>query len=307
MQKIKAISYNILQSIYKSFCEGATSEYLSLCYRKQANYRDSTINYICNHDEKLEYSKSFNNISYFIEKYCGLNHLNIEGNLKLRDYQVEILEGLLNNRFTIINGSRQSGVSLINKCYMVYNIVFKQNRTYGILTEKHQVSRKFFKDVLGIYSTLPFHMQPGIIRKTNSYVEFENGVIITSMPIHNSKYISSNKYKIINGTLIPHEIIGLDYGFFSNKNSYLLDNIIPKIIKESSSKIILSTTGSSKNSYINKLYNNASREETDPFKNKIFKAYNIPWYIVPGRNLEWYNKQILMYGKDIFDREYNNI
>ena len=65
------------------------------------------------HEEQQEYIRCALDIHYFTEKYCKTK---IEdgsvGSIKLRDYQEEILDNFVKNRFNILMAARQSG-----KCF----------------------------------------------------------------------------------------------------------------------------------------------------------------------------------------------
>jgi hypothetical protein len=49
-------------------------------------------------------------IEYFAEKYCKIkNELGRVSSIRLRDYQIDILNMIMDNRFTILNAARQIG------------------------------------------------------------------------------------------------------------------------------------------------------------------------------------------------------
>jgi serine protease inhibitor ecotin len=70
-------------------------------------------------EEQEEYIKCALDIDYFVEKYCKVKREDGSvGNIKLRDYQAEILENFVNNRFNILMASRQVG-----KCFSFNTII----------------------------------------------------------------------------------------------------------------------------------------------------------------------------------------
>ncbi len=69
-------------------------------------------------EEQAEYVRCAIDIQYFTEQYCKTKREDGSvGPIKLRDYQEEILENFVNNRFNILMASRQVGKcnSLITK------------------------------------------------------------------------------------------------------------------------------------------------------------------------------------------------
>ena len=70
-------------------------------------------------EEQEEYIKCALDIDHFVEKYCMVKREDGSiGNITLRDYQAEILENFVNNRFNILMASRQIG-----KCFSFNTII----------------------------------------------------------------------------------------------------------------------------------------------------------------------------------------
>ena len=61
-------------------------------------------------EEQEEYVKCALDVHYFIEKYCKTKREDGSiGEIKLRDYQEEILDNFVDNRYNILMASRQCG------------------------------------------------------------------------------------------------------------------------------------------------------------------------------------------------------
>jgi hypothetical protein len=70
-------------------------------------------------DEQQEYVRCALDVHYFVEKYCKVKREDGSiGSIKLRDYQKEILDNFVNNRFNILMASRQVG-----KCFSFNTII----------------------------------------------------------------------------------------------------------------------------------------------------------------------------------------
>ncbi len=64
-------------------------------------------------EEQQEYIRCALDVHYFVEKYCKVKREDGSvGSIFLRDYQKEILDNFVNNRFNILMASRQVG-----KCF----------------------------------------------------------------------------------------------------------------------------------------------------------------------------------------------
>lgn len=82
-------------------------------------------------EEQDEYIKCAVDINYFAEKYCKIKlEDGSTNNMRLRDYQKEILDLFNNNRFSILLASRQIG-----KC-------FEQTSTILIYNDNGEVVKK---------------------------------------------------------------------------------------------------------------------------------------------------------------------
>lgn len=83
-------------------------------------------------EEQMEYIRCAMDIHYFTEKYCRVKTEDGSvGPIKLRDYQKEILDNFVNNRFNILLASRQVG-----KCNsLITNVLCKITSSDGFSKE----------------------------------------------------------------------------------------------------------------------------------------------------------------------------
>ena len=79
----------------------------------EVGIRRSSVSFRMNPEEQQEYIRCAIDIHYFTEKYCKTKREDGSvGSIQLRDYQKEILDNFINNRFNILMASRQVG-----KCF----------------------------------------------------------------------------------------------------------------------------------------------------------------------------------------------
>lgn len=79
-------------------------------YQNEVGLRKPGVVYRMSKEEQMEYIKCATDVHYFVEKYCKVK--SEDGSVKaitLRDYQKEILDNFVNNRFNILMASRQVG------------------------------------------------------------------------------------------------------------------------------------------------------------------------------------------------------
>lgn len=104
-------------------------------------------------EEQEEYIKCALDINHFTEKYCKVKTDDGSiGNIKLRDYQEDILNNFTNNRFNILMASRQVG-----KCFELITSVLRLDTSSNTLT-KVPLYKLYFshKKKLSFYDKLKY-------------------------------------------------------------------------------------------------------------------------------------------------------
>lgn len=89
----------------------------------EVGLRRSGVTFKMTPEEQEEYVKCALDIHHFTEKYCKVKTEDGSvGSIKLRDYQEDILDNFVNNRFNILMASRQVG-----KCFS-YNTILSMEK-----------------------------------------------------------------------------------------------------------------------------------------------------------------------------------
>jgi hypothetical protein len=87
--------------------------------KSEVGLRRSGVTFRMTPEEQQEYVRCALDVHYFTEKYCKVKTEDGSiNNIKLRDYQVQILDNFVNNRFNILMASRQVG-----KCFSFNTII----------------------------------------------------------------------------------------------------------------------------------------------------------------------------------------
>lgn len=78
--------------------------------KSEVGLRRAGVSFKMSPEEQEEYIKCALDVHYFTEKYCKVKTEDGSvGQIKLREYQKEILDNFVNSRFTILMASRQVG------------------------------------------------------------------------------------------------------------------------------------------------------------------------------------------------------
>lgn len=224
-------------------------------------------------EEQQEYVRCALDVHYFVEKYCKVKREDGSiGSIKLRDYQKEILDNFVNNRFNILMASRQVGKTISSAIFMLHKILFDNDKNIMIVANKGDTAVEIVDKIKSIYTLLPFFLKPGIKTWNQKSLTFENGCRI--------KTSARTKTPAIGFTI---DVLYLD------EFAHIPSNIIepyytaafPTTAAVQNSKIIITSTPNGMNLF-HRLLTDAERPEGDPLKNN-YKPMRVYWYQVPGR------------------------
>lgn len=224
-------------------------------------------------EEQQEYIRCAVDIHYFTEKYCKTKREDGSvGSIQLRDYQSEILDNFINNRFNILMASRQVGKTVSSAIFILHTILFNNDKNCMIVANKGDTAIEIVDKVKSIYTLLPFFLKPGIKTWNQKSLTFDNGCRI--------KTSARSKTPAIGFTI---DVLYLD------EFAHIPSNIIepyytaafPTVSAVQNSKIIITSTPNGMNLF-HKLLTDAERPDGDPLKNN-YKPMRVYWYQVPGR------------------------
>ena len=241
-------------------------------------------------EQIIEIEKCSKNPIYFIEKYLkvidadkGLISIN------LRDYQKKMVTSFHARRRTIVTTCRRSGKSTSVCGYILWYILFNDEKTVALLANKGETARELLGLIQLGYKNLPSWLQQGIL-------EFNKGSFVLE---NNSRVIAAaTASDAIRGYTIS--LLYIDECAFIDNWEQFSASVLPTITSGKQTKIILVSTPNGLNFYA-KLW-----EEALDKKN----GYNpiiVKWHEVPGNDEKWYHETLQTLGNDIikFNQEYN--
>ena len=259
--------------------------------RKQKIFKDniiglrkSNIPYNLDSGELIEYSKCYNDIYYFIEKYL---------NIKLYPYQKKIIKHYEENRFSIYMNSIQMGLNRILACVFLHEIIFNVDTSILLVYNKTTELEEHNNIFKSLYLKLPFYLQSGTNIWNHNNIKLDNGCSISFRT--KSKYAS-----------IGHDyntIMLLDFSkYYPNVANKIMADVVPIQMSRKNTKLIIQSQPNGYNHFI-KLVENSERKELDPSKN-IFNTLRTYWWEHPNRKETWKENQIKIVGEDFFSKNF---
>jgi hypothetical protein len=267
-------------------------------FQNEVGVRRANLTFMMTDEEIQEYIRCKLDIHYFAEKYCRIK--TEDGsvqNIKLRDYQKDILDLYTKNRFSILCGSRQIGKTVNAAITMLHFITFNNDKNIMIVANIRSTTIEIIDKIKNIYIQLPFYLKVGIKNWNQQSIIFENGCRIKSS--------ARSKTPAIGYTI---DFLYLD------EFAHIPSNIIepyytaafPTVSAIENSKIVITSTPNGMNLFY-RLLSDSERPDGDPLKNN-YKAMRVYWYQVSGRFVTFFklnNHKLHEYGltkEQIFEK-----
>ena len=224
-------------------------------------------------EEIEDYIKCKQDPVYFAEK-CFL--MTPEGlqKCKMRDYQIEYLNHLKNNRFSVLLAARQSGKSTTTAIYCLWVILFNTDKTGLILSKSGAAGHDLLNKIKDMYLYLPYHIKCGTMKWNQSGISFDNNSNISTEAFSPTAGLG----KTIN-FLILDEFAWCP----ANEVELFYNNIIPTVTTMSDSNVCIMSTQNGFNLFY-KIWKSAVE------KKSIYAPFKIDWHQVPqwnSKTKEW--------------------
>lgn len=255
------------------------------------NWRAGNIVYEYTQEELEEVKKCMQDVVYFAEKYCYLMTDKGTKNVKLRDYQIELLRGFQEGRFSVVLSSRQVGKTTTSGIFLTWYSLFNFDKTALIAGNKLGTAVEIIDKIKNIMQYLPFFLKPGVIVNNQSNMKFDNNCRIIGQATTKTTGIgfSINLLYLDEFAHVPQ-----------NLADPLFRSMFPTLAAMQTSKLIITSTANGMNKFYD-IYTNAVLGLSE------FRAFRVDWWDVPGRDEEWKRKEIANLGsEEMFNQEYGN-
>lgn len=247
-----------------------------ILYRNVDGFKNSNLIVALSPEEKVEYVKCASDPVYFIETHCDI---------KLRDYQKDIIEKFQKNRFNIVMNSRQTGMTTIIMLLMLWILMFNANKNIMLVVNKLLSGADSMNKLQTLYRKLPFYLKPGVLNYSKSHIIFDNECRLSVCP-------TSKEYAV--GYSTDYFFIQ-DYAFI---NPNVLSSLFPTLTQNYNSRVFIQSSPNGFNSFY-ELFTNAERNLNSFIPTRIY------WWQVPGRDEAWKEKEIRNLGSlESFLQEY---
>lgn len=129
-----------------------------------------------------EYAKCAKDPIYTFKKYSKIQHPT-RGKIlfELYPFQESTLTQLFKNRFTVINKSRQMGISTLVAAYALYNMMFTPGFIVIVICTNQETSKNLVKKVQLMHENFPVWLRKQVVSNNKTSLEFANGSLIKAI------------------------------------------------------------------------------------------------------------------------------
>jgi len=236
-----------------------------------------------------EYVKCAQDPFYFIEKYMKI--VTIDSGvqvIKLYDFQREMINKFVNEKFILAKCARQSGKTIGVESFILWSILFKDNYRVGMFANKFDTSKKILKEIKYSYEQLPMWLQQGVVTWNKHSIELENGSSITS----SSTSGDAGRSRTYNLVFLDEFAFVPDYvaaDFFTA--------VYPTISSGKNTKVIIISTPNGLN-FFYRMWVEAQEGRSN------YKLFEANWRAVPSRDDAWADETLANVGEKAFQQEY---
>lgn len=265
-------SKNVLEIIDKQNDGIAIPRYMNPWFKNDIGVRKASVVYGWTKHELEEYAKCAIDIHYFANNYCKIK--SEDGQIKqmrLRDYQYDVLSAYTKNRFTLNMSSRQTGKTITAAITLLHFCIFNKNKGVMIVANKGETVIEILDKIKNIYRLLPFFLKPGIKNWNTKAIVFDNGCRMKSQ--------ARSKEPAIGFTI---DFLYMDEFAHIPRNiiTHYYKAAIPTVSSIKGSKIVITSTPNGANLF-KELVEGALLPEGHPEKN-MYKLIKVLWHQVPN-------------------------
>lgn len=271
-------------------------------FENDIDFRDANVPFEMTEWEKEEWLKCSLDPEYFIANYVKFQTDYGYKTVKLREYQKKMVHLMgdedWNNdletfvpksRYNIIMCSRQMGKTTTVCSVFLHYMLFHVERNLFITANKGTTATEIVNKLTEMLKGLPFWLKPGIIKKNQSSLKFDNGCYMLSAAASKTPATSFTIHfmYVDEAALIANNIID-DYW----------KSVFPTLSSSKVSKIVLTSTPRGRQNLFYRLW-----EGSQQCKNS-FKNLRADWWENPDHDEAWAEQQKADFGEEEFAQEF---
>jgi len=238
---------------------------------------------------KQEYIKCATDPVHFFRKYCYISHP-VKGRVlfHLYPFQEDVLNDFRNNRFSIINKSRQLGISTLSAGYSLWLMMFNKDKTVLCIATKQETAKGMVEKVQFMYNNLPNWL------KGNQKPISDNKL---SLKLANNSQIVATSAASDAGRSYAVSLLLIDEAAFIEGIDKIYTSIKPTIA--TGGGIIALSSPNGVGNWFHKMYTEAELGKND------FKAIKLKWNLHPDRVGDWEQTERANMSSREFAQEYD--
>ena len=242
---------------------------------------------------KQEYIKCATDPIHFFRKYCYITHP-VKGRVlfHLYPFQADTLQDIRDNRFTIINKSRQLGISTLVAGYSLWTMLFHKDKTVLCIATKQETAKGMVEKVQFMYNNLPSWL------RGNQKPISDNKL---SLKLANNSQIVATSAASDAGRSYAVSLLIVDEAAFIEGIDKIYTSIKPTIA--TGGGIIALSSPNGVGNWFHRMYTEAEVGDND------FKAIKLPWNLHPDRvapvDPEWEQRERSNMSPREFAQEYD--
>jgi hypothetical protein len=237
---------------------------------------------------KKEYVSCASDPVHFFKKYCYINHP-VKGRVLFRLYpfQEKTLDTFRNNRFSIINKSRQLGISTLVAGYALWLMLFNKDKTVLCIATKQETAKGMVEKVQFMYNNLPSWL------KGNQKPMSDNKL---SLKLANNSQIVATSASSDAGRSYAVSLLLIDEAAFIEGIDKIYTSIKPTIA--TGGGIISLSSPNGVGNWFHRTYVDAQLGKND------FLPIELKWNLHPDRDEKWYDTEKANMSPREFAQEY---
>jgi len=238
---------------------------------------------------KQEYIKCAMDPVHFFRKYCYITHP-VKGRVlfHLYPFQEDTLNDFRANRFSIVNKSRQLGISTLVAGYALWTMIFNKDKTVLCIATKQETAKGMVEKVQFMYNNLPAWL------RGNQKPISDNKL---SLKLANNSQIVATSAASDAGRSYAVSLLLIDEAAFIEGIDKIYTSIKPTIA--TGGGIIALSSPNGIGNWFHKMYTEAQIGKND------FKAIELKWNLHPDRDEAWEERERVNMSPREFAQEYD--
>lgn len=228
--------------------------------------------------QKKEFKKCQADMHYFIDTYVRIEHQKLGViPFHMHGFQEKLAAKLLQQRFNIVNKSRQTGISTLAAAYALWAITFYKNKLIMVISRNDKEAIAFVEKIKLAYDRLPKWMQHKIEKRNEHALHLSTGSRVEAEASGKNAGRSRSMFMLI-----------LDEAAFIDKIRSIQKAALPALSRGGGRLLVISTPNG-RSGWFAETWRAAGLPPGSPKKNKFIRTF-CDWRDVPEYDDEWYEE-----------------